>query len=138
MARVTVPKPVLVLAVGRARAWAFEPRRALVLGGSYAARAVIAQGLVVPWLYTNSPAISFAANWALGRALAAVRELGLAAAGWAVSSGLSDVLEQPWLAGGRLWVILATLTVAYAGCAFGLRYLLRAPRGKDAGLPVSL
>lgn len=131
MARVRRPQPSAVVLLRRARAWMLEPRRALVLAGGYAASAVLALWLVLPWLAARSAAIGFGAQWLSERALGAVRDAALALAGWAVASGLAEFIQSLSLSGERMWLALVTLSIGYAGCGAGLHYLLRTPRGKD-------
>lgn len=138
MARVRLPQPRAVVLYRRARAWALEPRRALVVGGAYAAVAVAALWIAVPWVLAHAPAIRFVTAQVSGWFFGAIRDGALAAAGWAVSSGAAEFVKSLSLAGERLWIALGTLTVGYAGCAVGLHYLLRTPRGKDVALQPSL
>lgn len=134
MARVQLPQPSPVVLYRRARAWAAQPRHALALAGGYAASALVAMALVVPWLLAHLPAISFTAEWVAGRASGAARQGVLTLARWVASSGAADLLQP--LSGGRLWLAISALTLGYAGCAAGLHYFLRTPRGKD--VPVQL
>jgi hypothetical protein len=132
MTRVSLPQPRAVLILRRARAWVLQPRRALVLAEAYAVSAVIALALAIPWLLSNSPAISLAAGWTLGRIVDSGREIVLAAARWSVSSGLAGFVESLPLTGPSLFAGAGILAAGYGGCALGLHYLMRAPRGKDA------
>ena len=136
MARVQLPQPAPVVIYRRVRSWAAQPRHAMALAGAYAASAAVAMAVVVPWLLAHLPAIGFAGQWAMTRVSGAAREALLAAAGWAVTSGATDLFRSLQLTGGRLWLAVGALTVGYAGCAVGLHVLLRAPRGKD--VPVQL
>ena len=133
MARVVLPQPRPVALYRRAWAWAAEPRRAIALAGAYAVAALVALGVTVPWLLAHSPQISFGVDWALGRSLALVHQASATFAGWTLSSGLANRLESlpvtAALAAGSL------IAAAYAGCAIGLHFLLRTPRGLDATLP---
>jgi hypothetical protein len=63
------------------------------------------------------------------------RELFLTVAQWSVSSGLSDLVGLV-PRGPVLWAGALVVTAAYAGCAFGLHYLLRAPRPDAASVRV--
>jgi len=131
MARVQLPQPAPVVLYHRARAWAAQPRHALALAGGYAASALLATAVVVPWLLARLPEIGFTAEWVAGRLTAAARQGLLTLAQWAASSGAADLLGSLSLSGGRLWLAISSLTLGYAGCAVGLHYLLRTPRGKD-------
>ena len=134
MARVQLPQPSPVVLYRRARAWAAQPRHALALAGGYAASALVAMAFVVPWLLAHLPAIGFTAEWVAGRASGAARRGLLTISQRAASSGAADLLQS--LSGGRLWLAVTALTLGYAGCAAGLHYFLRTPRGKD--VPVQL
>ena len=138
MARVRRPQPRALVLYRRARAWALEPRRALVLGSAYAAVAGAALWVAVPWVFAHSPAIDFVAGRVSSWFVGVVRDAALAAAGWAVTSGLTEFVRSLSLTGERLWFAAGTLVVGYASCAAGLHYLLRTPRGKDAALQPSL
>lgn len=138
MARVRRPQPSAVVLYRRAKAWALEPRRALVLGGAYAAVAVAALWVAVPWVAQNTPAIRFVTGLVSGWFFEAIRDGALATAGWAVSSGVAEFVRSLALTGERLFIALGTLTVGYASCGVGLHYLLRTPRGKDVALQHSL
>lgn len=131
MARLSRPQPGPVLLFRRARAWTLEPGRALILAGGYAASATLALWLVLPWLAGRGAAISLGAQWLLGRALGAVRDAALALAGSAAASGLAELVQSLSLSGERMWLVLVTLSIGYAGCGAGLHYLLRTPRGKN-------
>lgn len=132
MARVRLPQPRAVALFHRARIWAAVPRHTLALAGGYALSAVVALGVVVPWLFNHSTAIRFATTWATERVLGVAREWALAAAGWAMSSGLTAAVRSLQLTAGQVWLTAGVLTTAYAASAVGLHYLLRAPRGNDA------
>ncbi len=128
MARVRLPQPRSVVLWNRARAWALEPRRALAIGASYAAAASVALAFFVPWLLAHSAAIRLAADWTTSQVTTGLRDWTFAAAGWIASTGFADwVRSLPIGRGGYVAAGLG-LTAAYAGCAIGLRYLLRAPR----------
>ncbi|MFI5278959.1 MAG: hypothetical protein ACHQU1_00580 [Gemmatimonadales bacterium] len=135
MARVMLPQPRPVALYRRAVAWAAEPRRAVALAGSYAALALIALGVVVPWLVSHSPQISFALDWALGRSLALVHQTSAAFAGWTLSSGIAQRVQSLPVSAPAALAAGSLIAAAYAGCAVGLHYLLRTPRGLDATLP---
>jgi len=74
MARVRLPAPLPFALVHRARAWAGQPRRALVLAGSYTVAVLVALGALVPWLIAHGPQISFGLDWALARSLVLVHQ----------------------------------------------------------------
>lgn len=135
MARVVFPQPRPVALYRRAWAWAAEPRRAMVLAGSYAVAALVALGTVVPWLIAHSPHISFGLDWALGRSLALVHQASAAFAGWTLSSGLAERLQSLPVSTPAALAAGSLIATAYAGCAVGLHFLLRTPRGLDATLP---
>ena len=132
MNRVQLPSPRAVKAIGRARSWVAQPRRALALAGSYALVTSAALVVSVPWVRRHSPAIRFAFDWEIARGGAAVRDSLVAIASWAVSSGLAGLVQSVPLSGRRAWALVFGATAAYAGCAVGLHYLLRAPRDKHA------
>lgn len=134
MARVQLPQPSPVVLYRRVRAWAAEPRHALALAGGYAASALVAMAFVVPWVLAHLPAIGFVAEWVAGQASGAARRGLLTISQRAASSGAADLLQS--LSGGRLWLAVTALTLGYAGCAAGLHYFLRTPRGKH--VPVQL
>lgn len=136
MSRVRLPQPRAVVLFQRTRAWAAEPRHTLALAGGYALSAVVALSVVVPWLFQHSAAIRFVTDWASARVVGAAREWAIAAAGWAVSTGIADAFKSIPLSGGQLWLAGGLLTAGYAGSAVGLHYLLRAPRGNDAPVQV--
>jgi hypothetical protein len=135
MARVVLPQPRAVTLYRRAVAWAAEPRRALALAGSYAVAALVALGVAVPWLLAHSPQISFGFDWALGRSLALVHQASAAFAAWTLSSGLAERFQSLPISSPAALAAASLIAAAYAGCAVGLRYLLRTPRGLDATLP---
>ncbi len=135
MARVVLPQPRPVALYRRAWAWAAEPRRAIALAGSYAVAALIALGVAVPWLLARGPQISFGADWALGRSLALVHQASAAFAGWTLSSGLAERFQSLPVSTPAALAAGSLIAAAYAGCAAGLHFLLRTPRGLDASLP---
>ncbi|MFI5207111.1 MAG: hypothetical protein ACHQX4_03745 [Gemmatimonadales bacterium] len=135
MARVVLPQPRPVAVYRRAWAWASEPRRALALAGSYAVAALVALGVAVPWLLAHSPQISFGVDWALGRSLASVHQASAAFAAWTLSSGLAERLQSLPVTAPAALAAGSLIAAAYAGCAVGLHFLLRTPRGLDATLP---
>src|SRR5258708_30290439 len=132
MARVRLPQPRPVALYRRAWAWAAEPRRAMVLAASYAVAALVALGTVVPWLIAHGPHISFGVDWALGRSLAVVHQASGAFAGWTLSSGLAERLQSLPVSSSAALAAGSLIATAYAGCAIGLQFLLRTPRGLDA------
>lgn len=132
MNRVQLPSPRPLVAWRRARGWLAQPRRALAFAGAYAAFATVALIVMVPWLLKHSPAIAFVYDWTVTRSAGLLRDATLAAASWTVSSGLTGLLKSVPLSGPQVWVVAFAATAAYAGCAIGLHFLLRAPRGKDA------
>ena len=136
MDRVQLPSPWALVRYRRARAWVSQPRRALALAGAYAVFATVALMVAVPWLLTHSPAISFAYDWTIGRFAALLRDGTIAVAGWAVSTGLTGFVRSLPLSGPQVWALAFAATLAYAGCAIGLHFLLRAPRGKHAPVQV--
>jgi hypothetical protein len=132
MARVALPQPRALALFHRARAWALQPPHAIALGGSYAAVAVVALAIALPWLLANSPAIALVSDWVLVRGANLVRDAVLAVAQWSVASGLTSLVRSLPRSGPSLWVSALLLTAAYTGGAFGLHVLLRAPRRNDA------
>jgi hypothetical protein len=137
MDRVQMPPAGALVLLRRAREWAAQPRRAVALAGSYAVLAAITLMVVVPWLSSNSATIRFAADWTASRVMGFVREIAMAIAGWAVSSGLADLVQSLPISGAGLWITVSLVAVAYAGCAVGLHLLLRAPRGKNETVHVA-
>ena len=135
MARVVLPQPLPVALYRLAWAWAAEPRRAIALAGCYAVAALVALGYAVPWLIAHGPQISFGLDWAMGRALALVHQTSSAFATWTLSSGLAERLQSLPITAPAALAAGSLITVAYAGCALGLHFLLRTPRGLDATLP---
>jgi hypothetical protein len=136
MARVQLPQPRAVVLWRRARAWALEPRRAFVLAGAYAAAASIGLILAVPWVLQQAPALGAAVDWVAARVAGGVRELALDAAGWMVASGVAARMRDVSLSATQLWAGGILFAVAYAGCAFGLHRLLRAPKVAHASVRV--
>lgn len=130
MDRVQLPSPRPVVAWRRARSWVAQPRRAVALAGVYAGMATIALLVAVPWLLRNSPAIRFGFDWTMARGGAVMRDIAIAVAGWTVSSGITGVIKSIPLSGPQVWALAFGATAAYAGCAIGLHYLLRAPKDK--------
>lgn len=137
MNRVALPSPRAVMAWRRARAWALEPRRAFILAGGYAVVAAIALSVAVPWLVRHSPAIAFAYDWTVARAGGLLRDVALGVARWTVSSGVAGVFKSIPLSARSAWALAFGATAAYAGCAVGLHYLLRAPGNKHATAQLS-
>ena len=137
MNRVALPSPRAVMAWRRARAWALQPRRALMLAGGYAVMAAVALSVAVPWLVRHSPAIAFAYDWTVTRTGGLLRDVALGVASWTVSSGLAGIFKSIPLSGPSVWALAFGATAAYAGCAVGLHYLLRAPGDKHATAQLS-
>lgn len=131
MDRVQLPPARALVMFRRARSWALQPRRAAALAGSYAVLAVLTLGVVVPWVLANAAGIRFVMDWTTGRVMTFGRELGMSIASWTVSTGIADMVRSIPLSGAAMWAVIALVAVAYAGCAFGLHVLLRAPRGKN-------
>lgn len=132
MNRVQLPAPRPLLAYRRVKSWARQPRRALALAGAYAGLASIALLVAVPWLLGNSPALRFAFDWTVGKGVGLFRDLAISVTSWTMSSGLAGLFKSIPLSGPQVWVLAFTATAAYAGCAIGLHFLLRAPRDKHA------
>lgn len=132
MNRVQLPSPHALVAYRRLGAWLRQPRRALAFAGAYAVFAMIALVVAVPWLINNSPAIGFAYDWTLARLAGLMRDVALGFASWTVSSGLAGIVKSVPLSGPQVWAMAFGATAAYAGCAIGLHFLLRAPRDKHA------
>lgn len=132
MNRVQLPSPRAVKAIGRARSWVAQPRRALALAGAYVLLTSVALVVSVPWVFRHSPAIRFAFDWVIGRGGAVVRDALVGIASWTVSSGLAGMIKSIPLSGTQLWALAFGATAGYAGCAIGLHHLLRAPRDKHA------
>ena len=136
MNRVLLPSPRPLVAFRRARGWLAQPRRALAFAGAYAAFAMVALIVMVPWLLTHSPAIAFAYDWSVTRSAALLRDGAMAVASWTVSSGLTGLLKSVPLSGPQVWIVAFAATAAYAGGAIGLHFLLRSPRVKDAAIQI--
>ncbi|NJD19664.1 MAG: hypothetical protein FIA95_10340 [Gemmatimonadetes bacterium] len=130
MAQVRLPDPKAVVALRRARAWVLQPRRALALAGAYAACAIVALGLAVPWVLQHSPDLSYSASLLGERILTAAREAGMAAAARVFASPSWETLRSLPLLREHLVPFLALLSVAYAGAAVALHRLLKTPGGK--------
>lgn len=128
MDRVQLPPARALVLFRRAKSWAAQPRRAAALAGSYAVMAVITLGVVVPWVANNAAGIRFAFGWALDRMASVGRDIALGVAGWAVNTGIADAVRALPISGSAAWIAGVALVAAYAGCAFGLHLLLRAPR----------
>lgn len=137
MAQVALPEPRALVTLRRARAWALQPHRVLALASGYAVTAAIALGVAVPWLLAHASSIGFATSWLEARAIGAVREGVIGAAGWVMASSLYGFVRSLSLSSGNLAVIFSGLSVGYAVCILGLHQLLRAPRGKDVTVPLS-
>lgn len=136
MNRVQLPSPRALMAYRRARGWLAQPRRALAFAGAYAAFATVALIVMVPWLLKHSPAIAFAYDWMVGRSAGLLRDAAMSLASWTVSSGLTGLLKSVPLSHPQVWALAFAATAAYAGCAIGLHFLLRAPRDKDAAIQI--
>ena len=135
MAQVRLPAPRTVVALRRAQAWALEPRRAFALAGAYAACAAIALGFAVPWVLQHSPSISYGTGLMAEKVLGAARELGMALAGWVLTSRSYETVRSLPILQEHLAGIAVLLTVTYAAAAVALHHLLRSPRGKS--VPIS-
>ena len=132
MARLVLREPRPVALYRRARAWAAEPRRALTLAGAYAVAALISLGVVVPWLLAHGQQISFGMSWAAAHTAALGHRAWVAFTGWSLDSGLAGRLQSFSLSAPAAVTLGVLAAVAYAGCALGLHFLLRSPRGLDA------
>ena len=124
------PRPIALYR--RAVGWALEPRRALVLAGSYAAAAILALAVTVPWLLAHRPEIGFGLDWLVGRSQALVHQASTALVGWVLASGIAELLQALPVSTPAALTFGSLIAAAYAGCAILLRNLLRAPRGLDA------
>lgn len=136
MDRVQLPSPKAVRAYRRARSWALQPRRALMLAGAYAGVATLALLFAVPWLLRNSPSIRVAFDWVVARGMGAFRDVAIAVTGWTVSSGIAGLFTSIPLTGPQIWALALAATAVYAGCAIGLHYLLRAPRARHVSVQI--
>lgn len=137
MARVELPQPRLLVLGRRAVSWVREPRRALAFAGVYAVAAGLALVVAVPWLFANFPALQLGLDWAMTQTATLMRNTSLSAASWWVSSGIADATRVVPRSGPALWLSIGTLAAGYAGAAFGLHVLLRAPRVTDAPVHAS-
>lgn len=131
MTRVALPQPRPVVLYHRACSWAAQPRHALALASAYAFSAVVALAVVVPWLAVRLPAIGFVADWLVTKAGMLVRDGVVAVAEWSVASGMADFVRSLPLSGAGLWIAGIGIALGYAGCAFGLHLLLRAPKTRE-------
>ncbi len=138
MNRVQLASPRPVVAWRRARSWVAQPRRALAFAAAYACVATAALVVAVPWLLEHSPAIRFGFDWTISRGAGIMRDVTIGAASWAVSTGIAGVFKSIPLSGPQLWALAFGAAATYAGCAIGLHYLLRAPRDKNAPVPVQV
>ena len=138
MAHVRLPDPKAVVVFRRARAWALQPRRALALAGAYAACAAIALGFAVPWIMQHAPSLSYGAGLALTRITAAASDLGMALAGWVLSSRTYETLRSLPVRREHFVPLAALLTVAYAAAGVALHRLLKSPGGKSVPVTRSL
>lgn len=130
MAQVRLPDPRAVVALRRARAWVLQPRRALALAGAYAACAIVALGIALPWALQHSATLSYAAGTAAESALHAAREWGMALAGRILTSPSWETVRSLPILREHLVPFLALLSLAYAGAGVALHRLMRIPRGK--------
>ncbi len=138
MARVVLPKPAALALLQRAGAWVMQPRRAVALATAYALCVVVTVGLAGPWVAAHASVLGAAGSWVAGRIGAWLDAATLAAATWAVRSGIADAVRSVAGSGPRLWGEVAMLTLAYAAGGFGMRVLLKAPRRSDASVARSL
>ena len=138
MAHVRLPDPKAVIVFRRARAWALQPRRALALAAAYAACAALALGVAVPWVLQHAPSLSYGAGLALSRITGAASELGMALAGWVLSSRSYETLRSLPVRREHLVPLAALLTVAYAAAGVALHRLLKSPGGKSVPVTRSL
>lgn len=143
LAAVRRPEPAVLARLRALRDWAAAPRRRAALVTGYAVSAVVSLGVVVPWLLEHQAAISFVTSWVVARAGAMVGQAVLALAAWALTSPVYASARDLTASAGQVAVLAAALSVAYGGCAAGLGYLLKTPRGeqgrggKDGRVPVT-
>jgi hypothetical protein len=130
MTQVRLPEPRAVVALRRARAWVLQPRRALALAGAYAACAIVALGVALPWVLQHSATLSYTAGTIAESALHAVREWGMALAARVLTSPSWETVRSLPILREHLVPFLALLSVAYAGAGVALHRLLKAPGGK--------
>ena len=135
MAQVRLPEPRALVVLQRTRAWVLQPRRALALASAYAACAAIALGFAVPWVLQHSPSISYGTGLMAEKVLGAARELGMALAGWVLTSRSYEAVRSLPILQEHLVGFAALLTVGYAAAAVALHRLLKSPGGKS--VPVS-
>jgi hypothetical protein len=129
MAQVRRPRPVPVVLLHRAGAWALQPRRAVALTVAYATCVAVALRLALPWIAAHGSLFSLAGSWVTTRAHALFDAAALEVATVAVQLGAADLLRSA--TGGHLYLAGVALAIGYAVSGFGLHLLLKAPRRDD-------
>ena len=132
MARVVLPRPAAVVLLQRAGAWAIQPRRAVALATAYAACVVLTVLLGAPWVAAHASEATLGVSWLAAQAGHWLNAAALSVAAWGVRSGLVAALRSAAGSGLRPWLLLGTITVAYAASGYGMHVLLKAPRRSDA------
>jgi len=131
MARVSLPRPVALVLLQRAGAWALQPRRAVALATAYATCVVLTVLLAAPWVSAHAGSVVLGTQWVVGQAAGWLNAAAVAVASWGVRSGVVGAVTSIAGSGARLWATLAAGTIAYAASGYGLHVLLKAPRRSD-------
>ncbi len=131
MTRVVLPRPVPLVLLQRAGAWALQPHRAVALATTYAVCVVATVLLAAPWVSAHASFFTLAVSWVVGQVGGWMDAATLAVASWGVRSGAVSALRAAAGTGPRLWATVLTVTIAYAGSGYGLHVLLKAPRRSD-------
>jgi len=131
MARVSLPRPVALVLLQRAGAWALQPRRAVALATAYATCVVLTVLLAAPWVSAHASFLTLSAQWIAGQVGGWLNAAAVAVASWGVRSGVVGALTSVAGSGLRLWATVATVTLGYAASGYGLHVLLKAPRRSD-------
>jgi hypothetical protein len=138
MARVSLPRPMAVVALRRVTGWLMQPRRVVALASAYAFSVVVIVGLAGPWLGAHAWMLGGVSSWAVAHLSAWLNGAMATAAGWVIRSRLPEALQSLAGVGPKLWAGLVASSLAYAASGYGLHRLLRAPRRSDANVARAL